>query len=325
MEKVCAIPDICLHCFAELTGEICPVCNTPKNAGAAFPSHALPRRTLLGERYLIADVLGTGGFGITYLTYDVQTKKTAAVKEFFPKGYAVREEGGTRVGVLAPENVTSFNHWLNAFTEEARILVRIKSLHGVVKLLDFLRENNTAYIVSDYLEGESLRAYLTAREYKITWTEALSILRPVLESLQLLHESGVLHKDVSPENIQIVRGKYVKLIDFGAATLFKRKTEEFPFLVRKEGYSPIELYKPHAYPQGPWTDVYQAGATLFNCVTGYIPPAATERLEKDRLPSPFSLGADLPVHVEEAVLKAMAILPDDRYPSIREFMNALCL
>lgn len=313
---------ICLHCFATLTGGVCPRCGK-RDESAPFPPHALARRTSLGDRYLIADVLGAGGFGITYLAYDRKECKAVAVKEFFPKGYAVREESGARVGVNSPEAITQFNHWLNAFLEEARILVRIKTLHGVVKLLDFMQINNTAYIVTDFLEGESLRSYLTARGHKIAWSDALSILRPVFESLQILHESGILHKDISPENIQIVHDKYVKLIDFGAAMLYKRKSENFPFTVLKTGYSPIELYKPLSFTQGPWTDVYQAGATLYNAVTGYIPAIATERYANDLLPPPSALGVQLPAHMEQGICKALAVLPQNRQQSVRELMDDL--
>ena len=317
------ITTICLDCFATLEKSgVCPVCGS-KDGEHTNPPPALAKRELLNNRYLLASVLGMGGFGVTYLAYDMAESKKVAVKEFFPKGYAVREAGETRVGIATPEAISSFNHWLKAFVEEARILLRIKSLHGVVKLEDFFQANNTAYIVTDYLEGESLRSYLTVRGHKIAWTEALNVLRPIAESLHISHESGVIHKDVSPENIQIVQNKYVKLIDFGAAALYKRTSEEKPFMVLKAGYSPIELYKPLTYAQGPWTDVYQIGATLFNCVTGYIPAGATERMEHDLLPKPSALGIAMPEYVENAIMKALALRPEDRQQTMLELMQEL--
>lgn len=316
------IQSICLHCFGTLKRDVCTSCHTRAD-DYALTLPALQLRTQIGRRYLIAGLLGAGGFGITYLAWDLCESRKVAVKEFFPKEYAVRESGSARVGVNNRESVHPFNHWLNAFVEEAKILIRIKSLHGIVKLLDFIQENNTAYIVTDYLEGESLRNYLSARGNKVPANTALKILRPVFESLCILHDSGVIHKDISPENIQIVQNKYVKLIDFGAASLYKRKSENTPFTVLKSGYSPIELYRPAEYEQGPAADVYQMGATVYNCITGYVPADAPERLERDLLPLPSALADDIPSRVEMAILTALSPLPDQRYPTMAEFMHAL--
>lgn len=297
--------------------------NRDKTEETDSAEFSLPIGTVLSDRYTVTGLLGSGGFGITYLADDGLYDKKVAVKEFFPKDYAAREEKSTRVSITSPDYIAPFNHWLNGFIEEAKILIRIKQLHGVVKLLDFFETNNTAYIVTDYLEGESFRTYLINRNYKITAAETFNILRPVFESLSVLHAYGVIHKDISPENIQIVRGKYVKLIDFGAAALYKRKFIDKPFIVHKQGYTPIELYKPNEYEQGPWTDIYQMGATIFNAVTGYIPALASERAQSDLLPLPSALGADISPEAEQAVMKALAVEPHDRYGTVNEFMTDL--
>ncbi len=322
-EDVRNIKTICPSCFATLGGDgVCRACG--KNSATLFNRPpALPLLYITGSRYLIGEVLGTGGFGITYLAWDLNESRKVAVKEFYPKEFAVREDDGARVGSPTPESVAQFNHWLRAFVEEAKILMRVKHIGGVIKLSDYFESNNTAYIVTDYLEGESLRSYLTARDYKVSWDTAAKIMSPILESMSLLHGYGVIHTDISPENIQIVQNKYVKLMDFGAATLYKVTRTEKPYTVLKAGYSPIELYNRTEYTQGPWTDVYQLGATLYNCVTGYIPAAAPERLKEDKLPLPSALGADIPEYAENALMKALAVLPCDRQQTVDRLISEL--
>ena len=316
------IKTICLNCFNTLDKKgVCPYCGKKADDGIN-PSATLPMRTFLKERYVIGKVLGVGGFGLTYLGWDTQRCAKVAIKEFFPRGYVVRIKHN-RVNVKSPDTLDSFNHWLKAFVQEAQMLTRINHLQGVVKIQDYFEENGTAYIVMEYLEGVSLRNYLTTRGHKIPVDEALRIMRPLLEALIVLHQYGVIHRDISPENIQIVENRYVKLIDFGAAQLFNAPPVEKPFVVLKPGYSPIESYYPKNYKQGPWTDVYQVGATIYNSITGYIPSSATDRAKADNLPRPSALGAHVAVAVENAIMKAMALYPQNRYTSAAEFKQML--
>lgn len=281
----------------------------------------LPLRTLVNGRYLVGTVLGMGGFGITYLAWDMATSCKVAIKEFFPKGYTTRIPMSCAVTVLQKNYSSAFNHWLTAFVREAQILTSINHLHGVVKLLDFFQANNTAYIVMDYLEGVSLRKYLNARGGRIELKEALNLLRPVMDSLVVLHQYGVIHKDISPENIQIVQNKFVKLIDFGAASIYNQNVSK-PFIVLKKGYSPIELYTMNL-PQGPWSDIYQMGATLYNCITGIVPPEASTRINRETICRPSAFNIKIPLVVENCIMKALAVQPKDRYDNFGEFIQML--
>lgn len=316
---------ICLNCFSTLDKSgFCFKCRTRANDYAGGSLLTLPLRTVLSGRYLISKPLGTGGFGITYLGWDLMESKRVAIKEFFPKGYTTRQQFSTKVTVLRQEYVSAFNHWLNAFIQEARILLSINHLHGVVKLLDFFEANNTAYIVMDYLEGQNLRKYLIARGGRIPIREALSVLRPVFASFVVMHQYGVIHKDISPENIQIVQNRYVKLIDFGAATIYNREQNltSKPYIVLKPGYSPPEMYNANLQ-QGPWSDIYEMGATLYNCITGLIPPEAPLRMQQDYLPRPTQLGVRVPIPVENAIMKSLMLRPEQRYDNIGDFMQML--
>lgn len=315
------IRTICPNCFSTIDKSgFCFRCRKRANTVAASQL-TLPPKTILKERYLIGNPLGSGGFGITYLGWDMHNSVKVAVKEFFPKGYTTRIPLSNKVTVLRQTYAAAFKHWLAAFIQEAQILTSINHLHGVVKILDFFQANNTAYIVMDYLEGISLRKYVTARGGRIPIRETLSIMRPVLDSLLVLHQYGVIHKDISPENIQIVQNKYVKLIDFGAASIFNMNIQK-PFIVLKKGFSPVELYSSQ-FRQGPWSDIYEAGATIYNCLTGVIPQEAPARYRQDALYRPSAYGIRLPAVQENSIMKSMAVFPEKRYDNIGEFIQML--
>jgi serine/threonine protein kinase len=282
---------------------------------------ALPMRAVLNKRYFIGKVLGAGGFGITYKAYDLFTSDTVAVKEFFPRGYARRAMGALNVMIPLEEHRAVYQHWLAAFVKEARVLSTVKNLHGVVKLRNFFQENNSAYIVTDFLEGIPLRAYINNLGGRLELRDALSVLRPVFDSLYVLHENGVIHKDISPENIMVVKHTQVKLIDFGAASLYKNPVDR-PYIVLKKGYSPIELYSETA-PKVPWTELYQAGVTLFNALTCDLPAEAPERAKLDLLKKPSYYGVKLPPIVEAAIMKSLKVNPKDRYQTMLPFIQTL--
>ena len=312
---------ICPYCFQTLNMlGFCPNCHRRGTADNGAPITLQPR-TLLRKRYLLGMPLGMGGFGITYGAWDTETSTPLAIKEFFPQGYATRMPNSTAVGMIKAEYVAAFNHWLAAFIDEAQVLTSIAHIAGTVKIYDFFTENNTAYIAMEYLNGISLRRFLTARGGRLPLDETLRIMRPVLESLLVLHQYGVIHKDISPENIQIVQNREVKLIDFGAASIYNKSVSK-PYIVLKHGFSPIELYRTDM-KQGPWSDIYQVGATIYNCLTGIIPPPAPNRLGADPLVRPTFYNVRIPVVRENALMKAMRPAASERYSNIGEFIQMI--
>ncbi len=314
------VNSICPNCFGTLDKNgRCGNC-----AGTAIADRyalALPSGSVLDGRYLIGQTLGVGGFGITYRAWDMKTSTCVAVKEFFPKGYTTRIPGSNAATVTDPKYVYQFSHWMSAFVHEAQILTSIKSMHGIVRLLGFFQQNNTAYIVMEFLDGVSLRQYLNMRGKRIPLREALNIMRPVLDSLFMLHQHGIIHKDISPENIIVVKNRYVKLIDFGAASAFADNTAK-PYVVLKSGYSPAELYSPGS-PQGPWSDVYEAAATLYTCITGSVPPSAPVRRKADNLIRPSRFGIKIPLVVENCLLRALSVEPSARFNNMGSFIQTL--
>lgn len=312
---------ICPNCFGTLN--VYGFCNNCKKyAIPVAPTAAvLPPRTVLQRRYFLGNTLGKGGFGITYLGWDLETSTRVAIKEFFPKGYAARGTDSVCVTVMTQDHTPAFNHWLSAFIDEAQVLTTVANLPGTVRIEDFFTTNHTAYIVMEYLEGISLRQYLASRGGKLPMKEVLSIMRPVLEALLALHQYGVIHKDISPENIQIVQNREVKLMDFGAASLYNKSVTK-PYIILKHGFSPIELYGTDL-KQGPWSDVYQAGATIYNCLTGIIPPPAPNRVQKDTLVRPSAYGIHIPLVQENALMKSLKIKASERYDNMGEFIQMM--
>ncbi len=319
MQDTRDIRSICLHCFATVNPKtrICPRCG--KHADEQSPAGALPMRTVLSGRYLISAPLGRGGFGITYKGYDMYTSSVVAIKEFFPKGYTKRLPNTTVVELGTVENAKVFNYWLTAFIQEAKVLTSIKHLDGIVSIYDFFLTNNTAYIIMEYLNGMSLHRFINGRGGKLHMTETLNIMRPVIETLLRLHQHGVIHKDISPENIQIVDNRIIKLIDFGAASIYTQNIQK-PFFVLKKGYSPLELYT-QGGSQGPWTDIYELGSTIYTCLVGNPPPEATERRVTDKIVPPSQLGVKIQPVREKSLLKALSVYPKDRYSNIAAFQQ----
>lgn len=299
--------NVCLHCGRELFAEDAPV-------------HQLTPGTILAGKYLTVKTLGEGGFGITYLGYNLQLDIKVAIKEYFPEGLAARDHTHSeQVSVYGGERDTLFQDGAQKFMQEARSLARFSSLPGIVSVNDFFHENGTAYIVMKYLEGVTLKEYVEKRGGKIPASEALSLVHPVLESLTQVHDAGIIHRDISPDNVMITDGG-AYLIDFGAARSFASAHSMSVLL--KFGYAPEEQYRSKG-EQGPWTDVYSLCATLYWCITGQKPPEALERLEEDTISLPSVLGAAVAPGVEQALMKGLEVYRKNRIQSMRELATYL--
>lgn len=311
---------VCYGCFQEKPegSPICPYCGF--NAEEEQPFLALPLGTVLRGRYLVGRVLGVGGFGITYLGYDLVLEIKVAVKEYMPSGLAMRHADRYRV-VLTGRRKEDYENGLSRFLEEARILAKLQGTPNIVSVQDHFTENNTAYFVMEYVDGMSLKAYLASQGGKIPYPQALTILQPIMEALLRVHGLGLTHRDISPDNISITSTGESKLLDFGAAR-FSSGDEQSVSVILKHGFAPEEQYSSHG-SQGPWTDVYAMGATLYRCVTGELPPDSIARAHRDTLKKPSEWGVTLPAHVEAAILKAMAVKVEDRFPSMEAFLQAL--
>ncbi len=314
---------ICMNCMSEKqSGQaVCPSCSVDDRYLPAEP-HALPLRTLLHNKYLIGRILGSGGFGNTYLALDLMLRQKIAIKEYLPRDFATRALQQTNIMVYSGERSEHFQHGMDKFLDEARTLAKFNNHPGIVSILDFFHANNTAYIVMEYVEGVTLKQYLAQKGGHIPLQDALQIMAPVMDALREVHSVSMLHRDVSPDNIYITRDKRVKLLDFGAARQSLGDVSKSLSVILKPGYAPSEQYSSRG-KQGPWTDVYAVSATLYAAVSGVVPADAMARMEEEVVEPLGRVVAGVPANVEQAVMKGLAIRGAERWQSMTEFQQAL--
>ena len=284
--------------------------------------HCLRKGTRLIGRYTIEGVLGQGGFGITYLGIDELHEKKVAIKEFFPQGIVTRNiEYQDTVTVTFVGEKDNYEKGKERFLNEARTMAKFSKDEGIVKALDFFEINNTAYIVMEYLEGITLKQYLRENQ-RIAPEDLIELLVPLIESLDEIHSQGMIHRDISPDNIMVLPDGRIKLMDFGAARDYTEFGEKSLSIVLKPGYAPPEQYQTHGV-QGPWTDIYALCATMYKCITGENPPDAIERVMDDSLKKISEFGIVIPTQEEAAIIKGMSVSAKDRYQDIKDFCEDL--
>lgn len=239
--------------------------------------HALPEGYVL-EGYRIEGLLGAGGFGLTYRAREIELGRLVAIKEYLPNGIAARETGDSAIHVISDAAQSEYDYGLGRFRDEAQTLVAFRH-PNIVTVLRFFQANTTAYLVMDYVEGESLEKILK-RDGPMREDRLRSLLGPLLDGLQNIHEAGFLHRDIKPDNIVLRESGAPVLIDFGSARLAPGAAGTGMTAIVSGGYAPIEQYTTHG-KQGPWSDIYGLGATLYQAVTGHAPPEAIARADSD--------------------------------------------
>lgn len=326
---------LCRGCMRLLPegAAVCPVCGYDREREIPSNGKCLPVDTILHGRYLLGSVLGEGGFGITYIAFDLVAQGAVAIKEYFPVGLASRDveaASGQQVLVMPGEAGMHFRNGLRRFSQEAENLSRFQELPGIVAIRDFFSENGTAYLVMDFIEGQSLKQYMQWYQRDkggepMEYTVALALMEPVMGSLAQIHGAGIIHRDVSPDNILVDKEGQVTLIDFGAA----RAEVSMPVyrsvtVMVKHGYAPEEQYRTHG-SQGPWTDVYALSATLYHMISGTLPMEAVERLYRDELIplKKLTLPAPVPEEISDVIEKGMSVRAENRYQGMEEMYQAL--
>ncbi len=280
-------------------------------------THHLPVGTRLkGGRYTLGKVLGQGGFGITYLGADTQENRPVAIKELFPEGSSRRANSRN---VVPPTSLlgAGFAETMEKFEDEARVLSRFNH-PGIVRVFDIFEENGTAYLVMEFLKGQTLGKRIE-KQGKLPAREVQDIALKLLDALEVVHGAGMLHRDIKPDNVFLHQDGRVVLIDFGSARQFAQgKTLQHTRLVTP-GYAPLEQYGT-AGKFGPYTDLYALGATLYHALMGVVPPAATDRVQSNQ---PLRLPRETPDGLEQAVNRALEIRVDRRPQSVAEFRAIL--
>lgn len=311
----------CFRCMEETHSYPCPCCGyAPGNDSSK--EYALSPGTILNGRYVVGTTLGQGGFGITYVGWDLVLESKVAIKEYFPTGLVGRNSvSGKLHWYGTPQAENARDSGLEMSLKEARKMSRVRDIPQVVHVLDQFPENNTAYIVMDFVQGQTLKAYLD-KKGPLTWEQTRTIFLPVIEAMEKAHDKGLIHRDLSPDNLMLLPDGSLKILDLGAAKDLNVNTGASSILVAKNGFSPLEQYGQRG-SSGPWTDVYAMAATMYYALTCQKPPIATERLDNDLIRWDLPQLTDLPGHVLLALKNAMGLRHDQRTQTMGELARQL--
>lgn len=308
---------ICGNCFSRISGNVCRKCGHV-NVRTSAEYDALPVGTQLRGRYTVGKLMGRGGFGMIYLAYDEQSDKTVAVKEFFPDGTAVRSQDNITAEPMTTIQQENYGEGLDRFFREAEIISGFPECSELIGIYDVFRENGTAYYAMEFVHGASLKSYAETSS-AISSAQAVYIAQKLLPSLQILHQRGVIHRDVSPDNIMLCADGSVKLIDFGSARYIQDRTCSMSVIL-KQGFAPLEQYQRRG-AQGGWTDIYSFGASLFYAMTLVTPEDPLTRLEDDS-DFEFQLHGITP-SLAEILRRSCNVRRELRYQNAEEMLGAV--
>ncbi|MEY8391610.1 BspA family leucine-rich repeat surface protein [Lachnospiraceae bacterium 45-W7] len=314
----------CMSCMSELseTGRQCPICGTD-NQSIEQPAYALKCNSMLHGRYLIGKVLGQGGFGITYIGLDTTLNVKVAIKEYFPMGMVSREPGESSriLWNTTQSGQAQRQSGYDSFLKEARKMAKIDQIPSIVRVRDMFLDNETAYIVMDYVEGITLKQKLL-KNGPLNFSACMKLLRPMMEDLAKVHRQGMIHRDISPDNIMIQSDGSVRLLDLGAAKDMTSAHGPSSQLVAKKGFSPFEQYMDGG-KIGPWTDVYALCATIYYCMSGKLLPDALERIEHEEINFPEHMRRNLSPEAIAALKAGLGVKIENRIQSVEELLGRL--
>ncbi len=308
--------ELCENCFSPVTSDICESCGFSLKDYVSDPT-VLAVGTVLQNRYRIGGIIGKGGFGVTYLAFDAKLERRIAVKEYFPYGFAQR--GAESGAVMTTGDAQVFKKGAEKFYDEARLIAKFNNTDNIVNVYDVFYENDTVYYVMEYLKGQTLKSIIDKGD-RLTPGQAVYIAGQIADALSIAHGMNVLHRDITPDNIMLCSDGKVKLIDFGAARQVVSERSQSLSVILTQGFAPLEQYQKKG-KQGPWTDIYSLGATLYFSLTGKIIDDPMSRFEDDTTfqSNPFAVTGEL----WEIIKKAAAIKTTDRYMSAAELKSAL--
>lgn len=283
--------------------------------------HLIKPCTMLKDKYVIGKVIGEGGFGVTYKGWDTILQTYVAIKEYFPQFLSHRVADGTDIVPTATQKET-YQKGLKRYLEEAQNLSKFYQLSGIVSVKDFFYENGTGYIVMEYIDGVNLKQYLDQNGGRIPEVKVRSLMKPVLESLMEIHDTGLIHRDISPDNVMVDKKGRIKLIDFGSVRDQSTVDEKTYTVTLKHGFAPPEQYYAKG-KQGPWTDIYSICATMYRMLTGKNPPNSIERMAKDEYVSPAFYGVNISPKLDYVLRRGLSLNYEQRYQNIKQLIDDL--
>ncbi|RKJ07278.1 FHA domain-containing protein [bacterium D16-54] len=305
------LQSLCTSCLLGiLKNGVCTYCHKSIQEASSRPAGVLPDRYMLASRYYLGRVIGNGGFGITYLAWDCLEKRRVIVKELFPRQDVQRTQAsGDITPVKGQEEY--FEKLKQRFKEEALVLYNFRHEPSIMNVYQLMEENNTVYYSMEYLTGVDLKTYIN-QNGRLSWSMMSGYVKRLLYILRILHSQGLIHRDISPDNIFLTSVTDAKLIDFGSVRCFNNGQGLTTIL--KQVYAPVEQYFSNGN-QGPWTDIYSLSVTIYHALSGQRPPKAPDRMKRDETIPIEKYCPDLPEHVTDAIMKGMALRDSERFQS----------
>ena len=309
---------LCMSCMREIGDENqCPYCGFHADSPQLAPY--LPLRTVVAERYLAGKLLDYNGDGATYMGWDLEMNAPVTIREFLPDSIAERREDLTLVPMAGCES--TYRDCYQSFLELWRKLARMRGLSALILVFDIVEDHGTAYAISEYMEGVSLREYLLrSPSGYLSWEQARILFMPVLSTLGTLHSAGIIHRGISPTTLIVGKNGKMRITGF---SIWQARTARGDLTAQLfPGYAAIEQYGFEGQ-QGPWTDIYAFSAVLYRTLIGSTPLEATSRVTNDRLMVPGKFAEQLPAYVINALMNGLQILPEDRTRTVDQLRAEL--
>lgn len=313
---------LCMGCMNEIEDHIstCPYCGFNETT-LRQESYYLDPGTIIGGKYIVGKVLKYGGHTISYLGMDAEINQKIIIKEYLPSDFSTRAEGDREITIYSGDAKEQFEEGLTNFLNEANHIQQLTQLEGIAKVYDCVVENDTGYVISEYIEGRTLQEVLV--EGKIySPEEAKGFISQILKGLSQIHAQGVIHCDISPETILVTKEGQPKLFDFGATKYVTTVNSKSLAIILKQGYAPEEMYRSRG-KRGAYTDVYALAAVMYRMITGKVPQESVERALIDELREPSKLGVKIPENLEHALMNALNVYQSDRTASAEKFLQEL--
>lgn len=313
---------LCMGCMNEIEDHLstCPYCGFNETT-LRQESYYLDPGTIIGGKYIVGRVLSYGGHTVSYMGMDAEKNRKVIVKEYLPSDFSTRSEGEKEVTIYSGDGQQQFEQGLTNFLNEANRIQHLQNINGIAKVYDCISENETGYVISEYVEGHTLKEiFETGKRYSAE--EAADFIRKILQGLVEVHRMDIVHCDISPETIMITNSGDIKLTDFGATRYVTTANSKSLSIILKRGFAPEEQYRSKGV-RGPWTDVYALGAVMYYMITGTVPQESVERALSDDLKEPSKLGISIPKNIENALMNALNVYQKDRTPSAEAFLAEL--
>ena len=313
---------LCMGCMNQMDDhlKICPHCGFDESS-LKQESFFLDPGTIIGGKYIVGKVLKYGGHTVSYLGMDAEVNRKVVVKEYLPSDFSTRSEGETEITIYSGEAQIQFERGLTNFLNEANKIESLDKPEGIAKVYDCVAENDTGYVISEYLEGKTLKEILdSGKRYNVK--EATAFICKILKGLSKVHPMNIIHCDISPETIMVTDSGEIKLLDFGATRYVTTANSKSLAIILKQGYAPEEQYRSSG-KRGPWTDVYALGAVMYRMITGIVPQESVERALVDELKDPSKMGVSIPPNIENALMNALNVYAEDRTKNADAFLREL--